>query len=196
VCQGIAKIDQETIAQELSSVSFIALDDLRADFLICTDHVPIVFGVELAGECGGIDQVTEHDGELSTFSFRGVMVGWWRFGIRVCFLDDRLWWDLDSLSNWLRVRAAIAGPDKDALMVIHCQLLSVDEFVLQGFNALIAQVKLHLEGSIGHPSSLLQEVDNLVAYIVEIHYRLSSNASSKALASFKSAVSKPSVNHP
>src|SRR5437660_10935909 len=79
-------------------------------------------------------------------------------------------------------------------MFIHCQLLSVDEFVLKCFNAIIAQVKLHLKGAIGHPSSLLQEVDDLVEYVVEIHYRPSSNSSNNTFASFRSAVSNPSVN--
>src|SRR5215813_9180263 len=122
------------------------------------------------------------------------MVGWWMCGSRRRFLDDRLWWRLDSLSRWFRFRAAIASPDKDAIMFIHCQLLSVDEFVLQSFNAIIAQGKLHLEGSIGHPSSLLQEVDNLVEEVIEIHYRPSPSSSNNAFASLRSAVSKPSVN--
>src|SRR5262249_54045607 len=64
----------------------------------------------------------------------------------------------------------------------------------QGFNAIIAQVKLHLEGSIGHPPSLFQEVDNLVEDGIEIHYRPSSSSCNNAFASMRSAVSKPSVN--
>src|SRR5262249_32640414 len=112
------------------------------------------------------------------------------------FLDDRLWWCLDSSSRWLRVGAAIASPDKDAILFIHCQLLSVDEFVLQSFNAIIAQGKLHLEGSIGHPFSLLQEGDHLVEEVIEIHSRSPPSSSNNAFASLRSAVSKPSVNQP
>jgi hypothetical protein len=44
---GIAKVDQESIPQKLRNVSIKAGDDLRADFLILTYHVPVVFGVEL-----------------------------------------------------------------------------------------------------------------------------------------------------
>jgi len=43
----IAKIHQETIAQELCDVTLITLDDFRADFLVCTYHIPIVFGIKL-----------------------------------------------------------------------------------------------------------------------------------------------------
>ena len=69
---GIAKIDEETIPEQLGDMSFIALDDFRADFLICMDHVPIVFGIELGGEFSGIDQVAEHHRELTAFGFGGM----------------------------------------------------------------------------------------------------------------------------
>src|SRR5712691_7695637 len=164
-------------------MSIKACDDLRTDFLVLTDDFSVLFRVELAGELRRSYKIAEHHGELPAFGFRWVMVGRWRCGSRVRFLDDRLWWCLDALSRWLRFRAVIAGPYQDAIMFIHCQLLRVDEFVLQGFNGLLAQGKLHLEGSIGHPSSLLQEVDNLVAYVVEIHYRPSSSSCNNAFAS-------------
>src|SRR2546429_9790413 len=64
MCLGIAKIDEETIPEQLGDMSFIALDDLRTDPLIRTDDVSIRFGVELGGEFRGVHQVTEHHGEL------------------------------------------------------------------------------------------------------------------------------------
>ena len=48
-------------------MSIIALDDFSTDPLIRTDHVPVVFGVELGGEFGGVHQVTEHHRELAAF---------------------------------------------------------------------------------------------------------------------------------
>ena len=51
----------------------IASNHLRTGGLIRTDHVPVVFGIESAGECGGIDEVTEHHGELPAFCFRGML---------------------------------------------------------------------------------------------------------------------------
>ena len=59
----------------------------------------------------------------------------------------------------------VTSPHKDTVLLIYRQFFGVNEFVLQCFNAIIAQGKLHLEGSIGHSSSLLQEVNNLVAYV-------------------------------
>ena len=87
---GIAKVHQESIPKQLGDMSIKALDDFGTGCLIRTDHVPIVFGVELRGECGGVDQVTEHHGELAAFGVRGVRaagagacwVGWACLGIR------------------------------------------------------------------------------------------------------------------
>jgi hypothetical protein len=87
---GIPKIHQQSIPQELGNMSLIALDDCRTCRLIGTNNFPVLFGVELAGEFGGVHEVTEHHRELTAFSFWCVMVGWWRFGSRVRCLDDRL----------------------------------------------------------------------------------------------------------
>src|SRR5262245_39560295 len=57
---GIAKIDQETITQELGNVSVKTLDDFRTSRLIRPYHVTPVFRVELAGKFGRVHQVTEH----------------------------------------------------------------------------------------------------------------------------------------
>src|SRR5262249_36452673 len=65
----ITKIYQEPIPQELSNVTVIAANHLRTGGLVCTDHVPVVFGIELAGECGGVHEVTKHHRELTAFSF-------------------------------------------------------------------------------------------------------------------------------
>src|SRR2546430_6250494 len=66
---GIAKIDEETIPKELGNMSLIALDDFRTCRLIGTNDFPVLFGVELGGESGRIDQITEHHGELAAFGF-------------------------------------------------------------------------------------------------------------------------------
>jgi len=66
---GIAKVDQQTIAQELSDVPVIAANHLRTGGVIRTHHVPVLFGVELGGEFCGVYEVAEHDGQLTSFSF-------------------------------------------------------------------------------------------------------------------------------
>jgi hypothetical protein len=58
---GVAKVDQESIAQELRYMPVIALDDRGARGLVGPHDVPIFFRVKLRGQGGGIDQVAEHD---------------------------------------------------------------------------------------------------------------------------------------
>src|SRR5262245_54722697 len=75
---GIAEVHEKPISEQLGDMSFIALDNFGADVLVCPYHIPPVFRVELAGEFGGIDQVAEHDGELTAFSFGGMRGNGWR----------------------------------------------------------------------------------------------------------------------
>src|SRR5262250_145882 len=56
---GIAIVHQEPVTKKLSNMSIKTGDDLGADLLIRTHDLPILFGVELAGEFGGIDKVAE-----------------------------------------------------------------------------------------------------------------------------------------
>src|SRR5262249_42570805 len=91
---------------------------------------------------------------------------------------------------------SVDSPYKDTVLLIDRQFFGVDEFVLQCFDAIIAQWKLHLEVSLGYPSSLLEKGNHLVEDRVEVHYRPSSSSSNNAFASCKSAVSNPSVNQP
>ena len=79
---GIAKVDQESIPEKLRNVPVIALDHLGAGGLIGPDHVPVVFRVELAGERGGVHQVTEQHGELPAFGVRRARGDWGGLGLR------------------------------------------------------------------------------------------------------------------
>ena len=56
-------------------MSIVALDHFGTHLLICPHHIPVVFGIESAGECGGVHQVAEHDGELAAFGVRGGLRG-------------------------------------------------------------------------------------------------------------------------
>ena len=95
--------------------------------------------------------------------------------------------------RWCGGLFAIPCPHETSALIIDHRVC-VEKFFLQCFQRVIVQVELGFERSIGRPSSLLEEVNHLVEYGVKIHYRLFSNAFSKAFASLKSAVSKPSVN--
>ena len=48
-------------------MSIKACDDFSTDPLIRTYHVPVVFGVKLAGQFGGVHQVAKHHRELAAF---------------------------------------------------------------------------------------------------------------------------------
>src|SRR5215813_7429906 len=74
----VAKIHQETVTQILRNVAIVALDNFGTHPLICTDYVSVLFGIELGRQFRGIDQVTEHDRELTAFSFGGMRSSGWR----------------------------------------------------------------------------------------------------------------------
>jgi len=67
MCLGIPKVDQETIPEQLGNMSIVALDNVGTHPLIRTYHVPVVFGIELAGEFGRVHQIAKHDRELPSF---------------------------------------------------------------------------------------------------------------------------------
>jgi hypothetical protein len=78
----IAKIDKKPIAEQLRDVSVIASNYLRTGGLVGTDHLMIVFGIELAGEASRVHQVTEQHGELAAFGSNGRQCGWWCGSLR------------------------------------------------------------------------------------------------------------------
>jgi hypothetical protein len=74
------------------------------------------------------------------------------------------------------------------------ELVDFNEFFFQRFERLVIEFELDFQSPIRRTSPLLEEVDNLVEYFVEVHYRTSDSSSTNALASLTSAVSKPDVN--
>src|SRR5262249_37417902 len=88
----------------------------------------------------------------------------------------------------------ITDPDQDALILLHCQFLRIDQLVLQVLQCLVIESKLTFQQAIGQPFPLSEQHDNLVEDVVQAHSRLLCSAWSSAFASIRSAVSKPSVN--
>jgi hypothetical protein len=80
-------------------------------------------------------------------------------------------------------------------MVIGNGILRVKQFLLEEVKAVIIQRELDFEGSIGYTPMPLEEFEYPFQYLIEVHHRPSDNASNSALASCRSAVSNPSVNH-
>jgi hypothetical protein len=61
---GIAKVDQQAVAQVLGDIAVKAADHLGARLLIGPDHLPPVFGIEVRGEGGRVHQITKQHREL------------------------------------------------------------------------------------------------------------------------------------
>src|SRR5262245_43920640 len=75
---GIAKVDQEAIAEILGDMSHKALDNLSASVLVGTHHLTVILRVEPTGERGRIDQITEQHRKLPAFGHRCMVCLWWR----------------------------------------------------------------------------------------------------------------------
>jgi hypothetical protein len=73
----VAKVDQQAITKILGNMTVEALDDLRAGALVGAHDRAQIFRIKLAGEAGGLHQVTEQDGELAPL---GLMVRQCRWG--------------------------------------------------------------------------------------------------------------------
>ena len=69
--RGVAKIDQQPIAEILGDMALVVLDDLGSGLLVGAHHRAQVFRVELAGELRGAHQVAEQHRELPPFRLRG-----------------------------------------------------------------------------------------------------------------------------
>jgi hypothetical protein len=131
---GIPKIHEKPISEQLGDMPIKACDDLRTGSLIRTDHVPVLFGIELGGKFGGIDEVTKHDGELPSFrvgrrsrSARCDLRGWLSLGNR------RLCWLSRGRGDFL----GIADPDQNSVILISGKPFRLNQVNLQVFDVVI-----------------------------------------------------------
>jgi hypothetical protein len=67
VRQGVAEVDEQTVAEVLRDMPLIAGDHFGTRLLIGAHDLAQVFWVELAGQHRGIHQVAEQDRELAPF---------------------------------------------------------------------------------------------------------------------------------
>src|SRR5262249_27198513 len=160
MCQWIPEVDEQSVAQQLGDMSLVALTHLRTRRLIGTDDVPVVFGIELARELGGLDEVTEHDGELPAFGVGGMRGSRWRCD--VCGLGVwrkvRLRWWCGEGGRWC---TRFIYPHQPSAALIDNLRRGEQDFVFQVVEVGIIEVKAALEGTIGDASLPFQEIDNL-----------------------------------
>ena len=109
----------------------VALDNVGTHPLICTHHVTVFFGVELAGESSGVHQITKHHRELSAFSVRRRsskgrfnLSGW------LC-LHNGLWCWRSRLRGDCLGRGSFTSPHEYLTILISGELVDFDEFILQ-----------------------------------------------------------------
>jgi hypothetical protein len=62
-----AKVDQETIPEQLGDMPIVVLDNFGTHPLICTHHIPVLFGIESPCQGSCIYYIAEHDRELPSF---------------------------------------------------------------------------------------------------------------------------------
>src|SRR5690242_8431693 len=67
---GVTKVHQNSITKILSDVTFITLNDLSTRLLIGTHHLAQLFGIKPRRKDSGVNEVTEHDRELTPFGGR------------------------------------------------------------------------------------------------------------------------------
>src|SRR5712691_8359682 len=149
-------------------MSIIALNHLSTGCLIRTDHFPVVFGIELGREAGGIDQVTEHDGELTAFRFGGMRGSGWRCD--VCGLglwrDLRLRWWCGDGCRW---RSRFPNPNKPSASLIDNLRRGEQDFVFQVFEIVVIDVKASFQRTIGHTSLTFEQFEYLGEDFIEGH---------------------------
>src|SRR6516225_7393106 len=99
----------------------VALDHVGTNSLIRTYHVPILFGVELAGEFRRVHEITEHHGELPSFSLRSLR--------GLLYLNSRLWCGLSRLRSNCLDSGSFTSPYKHLTVLICGELVDFDEFI-------------------------------------------------------------------
>jgi hypothetical protein len=133
-------------------------------------HVPVLFGVELGRESGGIDQITEHDGQLPSFrvgrrcsrtgfSQRG---GLFLGGKRLCCLRH-------LRSDCLYV----TDPDENSVILVDGKSFYLNQVDFQVFDVLIINIEATLEGAVGDALLPLKQLDNLSDQCIILHGRFS-----------------------
>jgi len=67
---GVAEIDEQAIAEILSNMALIALDDLGTRILVGPHHLASAFRVKLVGEPGRVHEVAKQHSELAEFGLK------------------------------------------------------------------------------------------------------------------------------
>src|SRR5215468_8758925 len=80
------------------------------------------------------------------------------------------------------------SPDHTSTIVIDHRVRE-EQLVFQGLTGRVIQLELDLERSIGQPASLLEELDNLVDHLIEVHHRFSTSAKAISVSGSQKVIS-------
>ena len=163
VGQGVAKIDQQSIAEILRDMALKTLDHCRAGRLISAHHLAQLFRVKTRRQCRRVDQVTKQHRQLAPF-------GLWRHTPGRCWANRhglvcRRVWRLFRLEGRrcrpLRQRRDIPGPDQHFASLVAGQALGLDDFGLEVLQVGVVEVKAPLQGAIRHSPLTLEQIEHL-----------------------------------
>ena len=68
-----------------------------------------------------------------------------------------------------RESLSLTSPHEAAAGLVGHRMVRVEEFFLEGFQVLVVQVKLQLEGAVRDPATMSEQIQNLVEHGIEIH---------------------------
>src|SRR5262245_9920065 len=160
---GVAEVHEQAIAEVLGDMPVKARNHLGAGLLIGPHHLAEILRVELAGERGRVDQVTEQYRELAAFRLRGIWYKW-----RGRNLPRRVSWRHELWCRWRgrrylhRCRYCVTSPTQASALVIDHLRVSIEEFILEIVEGVLVEVKLTLECPVRHALPLTEEVKNLI----------------------------------
>ena len=145
VCHGIAKIHQQSIAQQLGNIPVIAFDHCGTRLLIRPDNFSILFGVKLGESV--VESTTSQNITVSCLHSASA-VGGATEGLALSRRDVRR----SRQRNW-RGGCPCAGrptcPDEHSAVLIHCQLFGVDHVLFEVFQDLVVELEPALECPVG-----------------------------------------------
>ena len=167
VCQGIAKVDEDAIAQILRDMPLKAGDHLGTGVLIGPHHLTQLFWVELAGECRRVHQVTKEHGELAPFRVRQ-RDGGWGDNLRVRSGKGVLL-QRKGGGDGRREHTCASCPDQHPAVFVHRQALALNEFRFHIFQVRVVELELPLEGAIGQAPAALEHGYRLVKDLLKGH---------------------------
>src|SRR5438445_1095061 len=97
----------------------VALDNVGTHPLICTHHIPVLFGIELAGQFGRVHHIAKHDGELAAFGFWCTCFAWRRHTLHGLMVLCRRWLcRLVRLRGCCRCPCDVTSPDENSPLLI------------------------------------------------------------------------------